>query len=308
MNNHNGDIQQKVAINATEIVSKYRNIKDRINFCFEKNWYHPKEVGFDANFFLMVLKGEKKYLPNNFTINYDIGYFRQGEKLDKRYLIERMKLNSIYALYTPNISDPMKFSKKFLLKLIAFVDPELFKELYSINKKQIQERCFNNWGNFKIDIAQDYIDDINNFKSISNDNKNYGGFRRYKNHQLTNIFYQFKGNQENRINQVNSNKNIIQQNQQLQQKLEQVNQSNNMLMSEKQMLKKEIISLQNKINEKNDKNIKDDIIMVDNNNGDKHNFVVNSGNICSTKSEHGIEEGNNACNNKILKIKFSKNK
>ena len=213
MNNSNINMQGKVAINAIEIISKYRNVQDRLNFCFEKNWYHPKEVGFDANFFLMVLKGEKKYLPNNFTINYDIGYFRQGEKLDKQYLINRMKNNAIYALYTSNISDSMNFSKKFLLKLTAFIEPELFKELYSINKKQKQERFFNSWGNFIIDIDKDYINDLNNFNSISNENKNYGGFRRYKNHQFTNIFYQYKGNQKLGLNQVNSNQNMIQQNQ-----------------------------------------------------------------------------------------------
>ena len=37
MNNNNGNTQQKVAINATEIINKYRRLQDRINFCFEKN-------------------------------------------------------------------------------------------------------------------------------------------------------------------------------------------------------------------------------------------------------------------------------
>ena len=85
-----------------------------------------------------------------------------------------MKFNNTYSFYTPSIAEgePMKFSKKFLLKLIAFIDPELFKELQSINKKQTQERNYNHWGDFKIDINKDFIDDINNFKSISNDKKN----------------------------------------------------------------------------------------------------------------------------------------
>ena len=86
---------------------------------------------------------EKKYLPNNFTINYKLNYFRNGEKLDKKYLIEKMKLNNIYALYTPNISNPLKFSKDFLLKIIAYNDPALFKELYAINKNQNEERNYN---------------------------------------------------------------------------------------------------------------------------------------------------------------------
>ena len=44
-----------------------------------------------AIFFLSVIKGDRKYLPNNFTVNYNIGYFRTGEKLDKKYIIEKMK-------------------------------------------------------------------------------------------------------------------------------------------------------------------------------------------------------------------------
>ena len=54
-----------------------------------------------------------------------------------------MKLNNIYALYTPNISNPLKFSKDFLLKIIAYNDPALFKELYAINKNQNEERNYN---------------------------------------------------------------------------------------------------------------------------------------------------------------------
>ena len=49
----------KIPINATKIIFKYKNINDRMSFCFEKNWYHPNEIRFDANFFLKVLMGEK---------------------------------------------------------------------------------------------------------------------------------------------------------------------------------------------------------------------------------------------------------
>jgi len=47
---------QKVAVNANEIIAKYRRLEDRINFCLEKNWYHPKETGYDANFFFWLLR------------------------------------------------------------------------------------------------------------------------------------------------------------------------------------------------------------------------------------------------------------
>ena len=145
-------------------------MQDRLNFCFEKNWFHPREVGYDTSYFLLVLKWEKSYFPNNFTVNYNIGYFRSGEKLDKQYLINKMKSNNKYALYTPDICNPMKFSKSFLLKLIAYVDPNLFREIYSTNKKQKAERDFNKWADFKIDIRQDLLKDIQDFHAISSGN------------------------------------------------------------------------------------------------------------------------------------------
>ena len=78
-----------------------------------------------------------------------------------------MKLNNIYALYNSNITDPLKFPKDFLLNLITYNDPALFKELYAINKKQSEERNYNRWANYKIDINPELINDINNFKAIN---------------------------------------------------------------------------------------------------------------------------------------------
>ena len=238
-----------VPVNATEIINKYRKLNDRINFCFEKNWYHPKEVGFDANFFLMVLKGEKRYLPNNFSVNYRLNYFRRGEKLDKKYLINRMKSNNIYALYTPDVCDPLKFSKDFLLKLIAYNDPSLLKELYSINKKQNEERNYNRWADFKIDISPELINDVNEFKSINNTKNNYGGFKLSKNRQPTNLFYQFQGNRIQDINKINEEHKLVKINQNLTQQLNEVNQSNKNLLNEQQILKQEIFLLQQKMQE-----------------------------------------------------------
>ena len=91
-----------VQADAAFIVKKFRSLQDRLNFCMEKNWYHPCEPGFDATYFLLVLSGKKKYLPSNFAISYKMKFFRKDEKLDKNYLIEKMKQNPVYAQYTPS--------------------------------------------------------------------------------------------------------------------------------------------------------------------------------------------------------------
>ena len=96
----------------------------------------------------------------------------------------------------------MKFSKSFLLKLIAFIDPNLFCEIYALNKKQKAERNFNKWSDFKIDIRQDLIKDINDFSTISKGNNKYGGFKKTKNHIATNIF-DYKIRTNNKLNRIN---------------------------------------------------------------------------------------------------------
>jgi len=199
------NVNDKVPVNATLIVAKYKSLKDRLNFCFEKNWYHPREVGFDASFFLKVIMGQKKYLPNNFTVNYKMHYFRKGEKLDKDYIISKMKDNPAYAEYTPDIDDAKKFSKSFLLLLVAYIDPNLYRELYSINKKQLQDRIYNKWGDYQIDVSKDLIKDIKEFTPTDSQINSKGGFRRTKNSIPCNTFYKFKNIDENdRIKMKNS--------------------------------------------------------------------------------------------------------
>ena len=278
MENENNIRVNKVAINATEIINKYKKLQDRLNFCFERNWFHPKEVGFDANFFLLVIKGDKKYLPNNFSINYKFNYFRKGERMDKRYLIDKMRGNPLYSLYTPDSIDPMKFSKNFLLRLIGYIDPELFAKLYSINKNQNNEKQKNNWSDFKVEVNNEILNDIKNFQSINNNSNNYGGFKRSKNHKQTDLFHQFRGN-------INNNKNYDNINSQIRAQLNQMNQANNQLMQEREQLKQKIAFLE--------KNIKD---------GENELF----GKEVEMKDEFTKSKVNNKDFDKQVKIKFNK--
>ena len=107
-------------------------------------------------------------------------FFRKGEKLDKAYIIERMKGNPTYADYTPDVSDAKKFSKDFLLLLIAYVDPQLYRELYSINKRQLQDRIYNKLGDYQIDISKDLLKDIEDFIPSNSQANAKGGFRGQK--------------------------------------------------------------------------------------------------------------------------------
>ena len=47
-------IAETVTVNANAIICKYKNKKDRMLFCHEKNWWHPEEPGFDSTYFLQV--------------------------------------------------------------------------------------------------------------------------------------------------------------------------------------------------------------------------------------------------------------
>ena len=54
-------------------------------------------------------------------------------------------------------------------------------ELYSINKKKIQDRIYNKWSGYQIDISKDLIKDIEDFIPTSNQKNQRGGFRKTKN-------------------------------------------------------------------------------------------------------------------------------
>jgi len=53
--------------------------------------------------------------------SYDLNYFKKGISLNKNYIIERMRGNGIYGLYTPNNTDPKKLSRKFLLQVSKLI-------------------------------------------------------------------------------------------------------------------------------------------------------------------------------------------
>ena len=48
---------------------------------------------------------------------YDLNYFKKGIRLNKIYIIERMKGNGVYGLYIPNNIVLGKLSRKFLLEV-----------------------------------------------------------------------------------------------------------------------------------------------------------------------------------------------
>jgi len=179
-----------ISVNANLIISKYKNKKDRILFCHEKNWWHPPEPGFDSTYFLQVIAGKKKYLPENFSVKHKLGYFRKGTKLDKKYIISKMNGNGSYGDYVPDGCEPMKLSKEFLLTLVSYIDPQLYKEFYDSYKEEVIKRNYNKWSNFNININKDIISDVNNFNPINKNNKHYGGFKLFKNHKSTNVFSQ----------------------------------------------------------------------------------------------------------------------
>ena len=120
--NENGN----VIVKASQILKKLKTYKDRKNFALENSkfhflildWYMPKETGYDASFMLEVLRGHKKYLPLSVSSDYNLSYFRSGDTLTKRYIIEKINGNNAYSYYLPNGVTFEKLSRKFLLMVI----------------------------------------------------------------------------------------------------------------------------------------------------------------------------------------------
>lgn len=80
----------------------------------------PKEVGYDTCFMIEVLKGKKKYLPMSVSSGYELPYFKNGDTLNKQYIIEKMAGNNAYNEYIPDGINLNKLSRKFLLSLSIY--------------------------------------------------------------------------------------------------------------------------------------------------------------------------------------------
>ena len=50
---------------------------------------------------------------------------------------------------------------------------------------------------FKVEVNNEILNDIKNFRGINNNSNNYDGFKRSKNYKQTYLFHQFRGNINN---------------------------------------------------------------------------------------------------------------
>ena len=169
-----------------------------------------------------VLRGKKKYLPLSASSGYELPYFRTGDTLTKNYIISKMVNNVAYKDYIPNNVNISRLSRKFLLsvrylfiifiQLIAYIDPELYKQLYSISKIKMASKTNNKWEDYVAEIKPELYKKLNDYVAIDTlgNSKNSKAFRLRKNGESTNIFE--KLNHEdfgNRLINENNQGNII---------------------------------------------------------------------------------------------------
>ncbi len=202
--------EMKVSVSALEIIAKLKSKIDRQNFCREMNWYCPDEPGYDSNYFLKVLMGEKRYLPINFNIGYKLKYFKKGITLNKNYIISKMIGNYKYALYTPDTVKVEKLSRNFLLTLVAYIDPDLYKSFYSVYKEQISARKYNKWIDYSIDIQSSLLSKIKEYAPTDNNSSGNKSFKLSKNHMPNYTFKKGEGigtdlNNNSNVNRIQTN-------------------------------------------------------------------------------------------------------
>ena len=82
-----------------------------------------------------------------------------------------MKGNATFGDFVPDHCDPMKLSKNFLLTLVAYVQPELYKQFYNSYKGELQKKSFNKWSDFSVNINKNIVDDIKSFIPTNDNDK-----------------------------------------------------------------------------------------------------------------------------------------
>jgi len=180
---------QMVTVPAIEIIRKLKTKIDRQNFCRENNWYIPiNEPGYDTNFVLQVIKGEKKCLPLGFGTGFHLPSFRTGETLNKKYIIDKMMGNPAYGDYIPNKIQPMALSRDYLLSLVAFLDADLYRKLYIISKEELGKRNISKWKDYEMTLNIEILNKLKNFHPIEDTSTKSKPFRLSKNGEKIGIF------------------------------------------------------------------------------------------------------------------------
>lgn len=129
---------QKVTVNSTDLLKKFKSREDQYNFLREMSkffinsidLYFPKEVGFDSFYFLQVLTGKKnvrliffnlQLLPIGHHVDYDLKYFRKDHTLTKDFLLNIIKNDQIYQSYLPDNTDLKALSRDYLLSVSIYI-------------------------------------------------------------------------------------------------------------------------------------------------------------------------------------------
>lgn len=82
----------------------------------------------------------------------------------------------MYGDYIPDRVRPMSLSRDFLLtvskfnfiiqQLVAYIDQNLYKELYAISKTELGKRNINKWKDYTIEIESGVLEKLRNFAPI----------------------------------------------------------------------------------------------------------------------------------------------
>ena len=87
------------------------------------------------------------------------------------------------------------------IKLIAYINPQLYMQLENISKEQMSQRNFDKWTKYNVKITQDVFQKLQQFIPIKNPKGNHKAFRLKKNGQNNGIFTEIPARIDNILNE-----------------------------------------------------------------------------------------------------------
>lgn len=180
--------EQKVTVKGSDLLKKFKTKEDRFNFLREMSnyiynfvdLYMPDLPGFDSDFFLMVLTGQKKVsyisyklqlLPLGHHTDFNLKYFRKDSLLTKEFLIKIINDEPNYKLYLPDNIELKSLSRDYILsvsvlfyfQLIAYLTPNVYNKLYELYKERTKQNEAKKWNNYAIKVMPEIKEKITNF-------------------------------------------------------------------------------------------------------------------------------------------------
>lgn len=161
-------MQNRVTVKVSDLLKKFKSKEDRINYCREHNVFLPDLPGFDTDFFLQYLQGNKNLLPLGLASGFSFTFFTRENLFTKQHLFTIFQGNQELMRYLPNNISVNSLNRNYLLSVLAYADKNTYMGLYNTYKSKLANKATMKWDYYGVQISPEVMQNINDYIACNN--------------------------------------------------------------------------------------------------------------------------------------------